>query len=319
MERINAMTIGDVVLDWTPSPEIYKNDNIHPCVRYIPEGFAGHKWWMCTTPYPLQDSSVENPILYYGDSETSTPPTSWLGGVVVEGSPSKGYNSDCNLFYDGTRLWVFWRENYTPDTSAIDVFRAVFGKYTLDGTTFSDKKLFCKDTFSVEGKNGDTEMCPCVAMIGDKLKMYATHYEFLPTRQPYGLAIWGIENNDLMNHQFVYEKTTGLLYKKNFNFWHFDMFQYDGKYYCVTSPELGNEILLGVSDDGVNFNFWNTPLISQDVAKVGYYYYKPTAMVIDGILYLWHPVRIGNTSKIYMDFRPMSEVLQVLNDSISNM
>ena len=50
---------------------------IHPCVRYIPEGLGGHKWWMVVTPYPNYNSKYENPILYYGDSNDTTPPLNW--------------------------------------------------------------------------------------------------------------------------------------------------------------------------------------------------------------------------------------------------
>jgi hypothetical protein len=81
---VNAMERGVEVLNWTPQPEKYKNDNVHPCVRYIPN-FAGHDWWMVATPYPNSDSSAENPILYYGDSgDGGVPPTSWQGGAIVE-------------------------------------------------------------------------------------------------------------------------------------------------------------------------------------------------------------------------------------------
>ena len=59
--------------------EKYLNDNIHPCIRYVPDGFAGHKWWMVTTPI-LGGSSTENPILYWGDSrEGELPPLTWSG------------------------------------------------------------------------------------------------------------------------------------------------------------------------------------------------------------------------------------------------
>lgn len=31
---------------------------VHPCVRFIPEGFAEHKWWMAVTPYPNYNSKM---------------------------------------------------------------------------------------------------------------------------------------------------------------------------------------------------------------------------------------------------------------------
>lgn len=314
----NAMTLGVEVLGWTPDPDKYKNDNIHPCVRYYPDGFAGHKWWMVTTPYYGGNSAIENPILYWGDSrEGELPPLEWGGGVVVEDTPPTGYNSDACIYNDGARLWVFWRENGSPDTSTTGG-RATFGRYTTDGVNFSEKKLFAPLGFSIPGKTGDAEMCPIVVNFDGSLKLFGAHYEFTPNRRPYGLAIWDIADNDLDNNQFTLTKTVGQLYRSGFNFWHFDLFKHDGKYYCVTTPESGAEILIGVSDDCENFKFWNMPLLSNAVAGTSYLY-KPTAMVHQGILYVWHPNRIDGRARIFMTQRAFSEVIGALDNSISRL
>jgi hypothetical protein len=144
----NAMKLGVEVLNWTPQPDKYLNDNIHPCVRYISGGFAGHKFWMTTSPYPNSNAQVENVILYWGDSPDGgiTPPLTWKGGTVVVDTPATGYNSDPNIYYDGTKLWIFWRENSTPDAASVGG-RATFGVYTTDGTTFSQKKNVCTIKF----------------------------------------------------------------------------------------------------------------------------------------------------------------------------
>ena len=261
--QVNAMSRGVKVLDWTPQPEKYQNDNIHPCVRNIPN-FAGHDWWMVTTPYPNNDSSVENPILYYGDSGNGgVPPTSWQGGIVVEDTPTSGYNSDGNLYFDGTRLWIFWRENYTPDCTTHNVDRGVFARYTTDGSTFSEKYYFCGNDFSKTGKTGDTEMCPCVIDIDGSLKMLATFYEFTPNRNSYGLSVWGSEGID--THQFTHINDVGILRNQQFDFWHFDIFKNNGIYYCVASSEIADAIYLGRSSDGINYIFWGTPLISSSL------------------------------------------------------
>ena len=311
---VNAMNRGLMVLDWTPQPDKYKNDNVHPCVRNIPN-FAGHDWWMVTTPYPSGDSSVENPILYYGDSgNNGVPPSSWQGGVVVEDTPDRGYNSDGNLYFDGTKLWVFWRENYTPDCTAHGVDRGVFARYTTDGLTFSEKYYFCGNDFTITGKVGDTVMCPCVVNIDNSLKMLATYYEFTPSRKSYGLSVW--DSADINSHLFTHIRNVGILRNDNFDFWHFDIFVHDNKYYCVATAEDPRAIYLGVSEDGINYTFWGTPLISTTLYG-DYYYYKPTALVKDGILYLWHPVKANGISTIWMDSRNFNEVLEILNNGTS--
>lgn len=314
----NIMPLGIEVLGWTPQPEKYMNDNIHPCVRYIPEGFAGHKWWMVTTPYYGSNSAIENPILYWGDSrDGELPPLEWYGGVVVEDTPASGYNSDACIYFDGTGLWVFWRENGSPDTSTTGG-RATFGRYTTNGSTFTSKKLFAPLGFSIPGKTGDAEMCPIVVNFDGNINLFGTYYEFTPERKPYGLAIWDIEDNDLANKQFTLTKTIGQLYKSGFNFWHFDLFKHDNKYYCVVTPESGYEILLGVSDDCENFKFWSMPLLSNSVAGTNYLY-KPTAMVHQGILYVWHPNKISGRSRIFMTEMPFDEVISALESSVSNL
>lgn len=310
------MQLGVSVLAWTPDAEKYQNDNIHPCVRYIPGGLGGHDWWMVTTPYPNYTVSAENPILYYGDSVNGEPPLSWQGGIVIEDTPAYGYNSDGNLFYDGTGLWIFWRENNTPSCEANNTTRGVFGVYTTDGVNFTQKKFFAPLGFSESGKTGDCEMCPCVVKIDNAIHLFGTYYEFTPVQQCYGLCSWNIQDNNLVDNVFVLDKKIGILTPIGFDFWHFDMFEYDGKFYCVATAEDAKKIMLGVSPDGFNYKFWGTPLISTEITG-GDYFYKPTALVLNGVLYLWHPNRINGKNQIYMTSKNMEDVLRELNKNIS--
>ena len=317
-QKHNAMILGVKLTAPTPQPEKYFDDLLHPCVRYIPDGFAGHNWWMVASPDRNADSSIENPILYFGDSrEGDLPPLLWTALGVIEETPIKGgYNSDPNLYFDGNGLWIFWRENGTAACFANAAIRATFGKYTLDGITFSPKKFFAGEKTGTE----DSEMCPIVLKINDKVKLFGAHHQFTPERAPWGLSIWDIADNDLQNN--VFTKTIDVLpsYKSGFDFWHFDLFIHDNKYYCVVSPESGNEILLGRSDDGVNFKFWNTPLLSNDITGRSFFY-KPSAMVYKGIFYLWNPVaELGvspRTSRIWMSEIVFDDLISIL-DSYDN-
>lgn len=310
----NVMTLGVPVLDWTPEPLKYMNDNIHPCVRYIPKGFAGHEWWMITTPYPDFDSTHENPILYWGDSRTGgLPPLVWHGGVVVERTPATGYNSDGCIYFDGSKLWVFWREVDTPSSSPLGAF-VTFGCYTTDGITFSPKKAFAISGWDKPNSTGDDEMCPIFMDVKGSLKMFASYYEYGPDKGNHGLAIWDIPNNDLENEVFTRTKIGETLYRNTFDLWHMDLFKHDNKYYCVASPESGNEILLGVSSDGANFKFWTTPLLSKANAEINYLY-KPSALVHQGVFYLWHPNRVEGQNKIYMTKGNFKNILTKLEAS----
>ena len=43
-----------------PTIETTHGDVVHPCVRYIEEGFEGHQWWMVYTPYYAGNDKLEN-------------------------------------------------------------------------------------------------------------------------------------------------------------------------------------------------------------------------------------------------------------------
>lgn len=314
--QVNVMTLGVKLTAPTPQPEKYYDDLIHPCVRYIPQGFAGHQWWMSGSPYRNGDSSIENPILFYGDSrEKGLPPLSWTPVGVIEETPvGRGYNSDPNIYFDGKGLWVFWRENNTVAAANNGYARATFGRYTTDGVNFGPKKLFAGEKTGTE----DSEMSPIVFDVNGTVKLYGAHHQFTPQRNPWGLSIWDIANNDLQANSFT--KTIDVLptYRTGFDFWHFDLFSYGDKFYCVVTPESGNEILLGSSDDAINFKFWNTPLLSSAVTKRSYFY-KPSAMVYQGIFYLWNPVAElespVRTTRIWMSEMRFDDLIRKLNKS----
>ncbi|MEI3920517.1 hypothetical protein V8G60_21010, partial [Bacteroides hominis (ex Liu et al. 2022)] len=70
-----TMPPGELCTHTPFEEEINHGDVVHPCVRYVPEGYLGHKWWMVYTPYYAANDKTENPILCYGDNETNNPPT----------------------------------------------------------------------------------------------------------------------------------------------------------------------------------------------------------------------------------------------------
>lgn len=311
----DIMELGVKLTALTPEPNRYFNDLIHPCVRYLERGFAGHKWWMIATPYRGYDASIENPILFYGLGESdSEPPTEWIHTTVVEETPKNGgYNSDpCLFFDDDNGLWIFWRANFTKELQDNKCARATLGVYTKDGYNFYNRKIFAKEILS----NEDREMCPIVVKFDDKILMYACHHQFTPERIPIGLTIWELGDNNLRDSVFKIKSEVKPVYKKGFDFWHFDVFKYKEKYYCVVTPEKADEVLLGRSDDGVNFYFWDTPLIST-IGSGRTYFYKPSAMVLNGVFYLWTSVReIGITpvtNRLWMSQMEMDVLLKKID------
>lgn len=316
----DAMDLGQKLNIPTPNPEKYFDDLIHPCVRYVEGGFQGHDWWMVATPYRGNDASMENPILFYGDSrEGGLPPLEWTSSAIVEDTPSQGYNSDGALLAKDGKLWVFWRENHTLDCYSHNYHRATFGRVTSDGISFSDKKIFAGEITTTQ----DSELCPIVISRENDIYLYGANYTFKPKRRPSGIAIWGLEGNDLDNHEFVKKETGNLETPKGFKFWHFDLFSHSGFYYCVATPERADAIFLGMSQDGVNYKFWSTPLLTSKGTGRSYFY-KPSALVKDNIFYLWHPVAeegiTPRTSRIWMSQMNFNQLIELLtkNENLLN-
>ena len=192
---------------------------IHPCVRYIPEGFAGHKWWMVVTPYPNYDSKYENPILYYGDGNDTTPPLNWNFVGIVQGPYEKGYNADCNLYYDGKKLWIFWKESDTTNTKAESGYKNMMGR-SYDGKLFGPVKNFCDNPDNksmylaapvVYEINGNTK---CLGVYSPNMGDNTPGVE----KKPRSIAVFGIDGV-LENNRFEFECIAPQTYRKGFDFW----------------------------------------------------------------------------------------------------
>lgn len=309
----DLMELGVKLTIPTPNPEKYFDDLIHPCVRYIEGGFGGHDWWMVATPFRGNDDSIENPILFYGDSrDGGLPPVEWFASAIVEDTPSQGYNSDGAIFIEQDKLWVFWRENHTQDCYSSNYKRATFGRSTVDGFSFSEKKVFAGEKSLVK----DSELCPIILKRDGMISLYGAHYEFKPRRQSHGLAVWNLDGDNLESSKFEMNQIGNLDCPPGFKFWHFDIFFYSDKYYCVATPEKADAIYFGISIDGVNFKFASRPLLSSG-GTGRTYFYKPSALVKDGIFYLWHPVAEKGikprTSRIWMSRINFNELLDKLN------
>ncbi len=273
---------------------------IHPCVRYIPEGFAGHKWWMVVTPYPNYDSKYENPLLYYGDSDDVTPPLNWNFVGIVQGPHESGYNADCNMHYDGEKLWIFWKESDTVNTRSESGYKNMMGRY-FDGKEFGPTKNFCD--------NPDNKSmylaAPVVYNINSKTKCLAVYSPNMGDntpgleKKPRSIAIFGIDGA-LQVSYFKFEGIARQNYYKGFDFWHIDIFDYKGKYYSLVTPERGTEILLGESKDGLSYSFFRKPLLHSNGFHRIPYMYKASGLVVDDTFYLFYPSKLKDGKRVHI-------------------
>ena len=319
------------------TPEMTHGDVVHPCVRYIEEGFEGHKWWMVYTPYYAANASLENPVLCYGDSDDSEAPTHWLFYCEIQPQQSKGYNSDPTMFFKDGRLFVFWRENETPRTDACGCYRATFGGEVKSKKLVPFENPILMEQFDIE----DRETCPAIIPSGDGYMAYAMHLRFFSSRlrtmkgffgkvvnrcsvmldllglysqqNSYGVAVW---SGDSLQNSFVYKKTVRFngvnrLYRP----WHMDFFDYDGMMYAIVQTNQSNaDLCLARSEDGETFTFFKKPLITnRTIGMVGIY--KPTALVVDDVFYLYYTAQDkGNRAlnRLYVSKTSINQLLGIV-------
>ena len=299
------MPVGIPVEILTPEYEKYRNDCLHPCVRFIPSGFSGYQWWMIQSPYYGRDSKLENPILYF--SKEKTFPLKWECMGIVRETPMSGFNSDPTLYYEENKLWIFWREYQTPLCKDLQVSKATVGVFTLDGKKFSPVQVYLTEN----ELDIDREQCPILIKQYDKYLFYAVHYQHKPIRRNIGLAIW--EGTSLEKPEFKLKETVKiepvytcdkfkqLKIGKHLFFiprplkhdvWHFDLFEYKNRLYMFSVAEWGDNIMMSVSDDYRSFKTIRKPLINAHSSEKYYgrrqSYYKPTGYIVDDTLYLYY-------------------------------
>lgn len=307
-------------LDLEPLHKIdkdYGNWLVHPCVRYIEKGLNGHKWWMAVTPYPNANSRYEQPILFYGEGNDTIPPKNWrFVGLVQDWHPDGGYNADPNLFFDGTKLWIFWKECKTSNTDREHAYNCVMCKY-FDGKKFGTPIRVLNNNDSINVRL----TAPIVYEKEGKIKLIATEFEHPRDHEnealPFGnshFAVWELRGAEFSRDAFSYQKKAIQNYKKGFDFWHADICQLnDFLYASVVTPGQANEILIGFSKNGENFNFLPKPLLSSKGNGISRMY-KPSLVFVGKTAYLFYPARVGvvkgiESSSIFYTSFCISDVL----------
>lgn len=324
-----------IVEDMTP--EITHGDVVHPCVRYCEDGFEGHHWWMVYTPYYKADASLENPVLCYGCSEDASAPTEWKYYCNIQRQHAHGYNSDPTMFFQDGRLFVFWRENETPNTDVHHCVRATFGCEVKNKTCFPiDVPLLIEQSVSE-----DIETCPTILPHRDGYIAYAMHLRFFSPslrsmhgrlgklvnrlalladllgiysqQRSYGLSIW---KGKTLGRPFEYDKTLKFRgVNKLYRPWHMDFFDWQGKRYAIVQTNQSNsDLALAVSDDYEHFTFFKRPIITNTtIGKLGIY--KPTAGIIGDRLYLYYTAQDYHNralNKLYLTEMNFTELLSFL-------
>ena len=314
-------------------------DIVHPCVRYIPEGFEGHYWWMVYTPYFAADSSMENPILCYSDEKNpNTPPTEWKVYGLVNEKPEDGYNSDPTLLYKDCQLYVFWRENYEHSNKPHKYIRATHIAKVSNGAI---EQVGSNILYTID-KEIDAETCPTFMLNSDgSVTAYAMHLKFhsehirdihhtwLKTiamkmvsltdllgfysqQKHYGIAIWKQQGD--ISEPFEHTCTNKIeKCNKLYRPWHMDLFDWDGKRYAIIQTNQSNaDLCLAVSEDMEHFTMFKKPLITNaTIDKLGIY--KPCAAVApNGKFYLYYTAQDKDNRALNKMFLSMMNIYELI-------
>ena len=294
-----------------------QGDIVHPCVRYIPEEFRGHKWWMVYTPYYGANASIENPRLCWGEEKDDSAPSNWHVEDIVKDGYEKGYNSDPNLYYEDGKLYVYWRENDTERLLARGLHRGTFVKvYTETGVEEYEEPVLAE-----EKEYEDKETCPTFIKVGGEYLAYGMHlvfknekfigkplfqklfvytdlFGFYSQQKFMGVARWK-SDNPVTPYNYVQSvkfSNCNRLYRP----WHMDLFQHKSVIYAIVQTNQGNgDICLARSTDGVHFSFYKQPLVTNKSCG-GIEIYKPTALVVNDKIQLYYTFQSPNREKYNM-------------------
>ena len=299
-----------------PTMDLTHGDVVHPCVRYIEEGFEGHKWWMVYTPYYAVNNKLENPRLCYADTPDGGLPTEWKFYCSIAGLPESGYNSDPTMLFLKNELYVFWRENETQRAKELGCTRITVGcKVCKKIVTPVSKHQLMEDSTLY-----DREVSPTFIARKGAYRAFAIHVEWNPKfvyripsilasklfkykivyildalglcdlNNSHGVAVW--ESNSL-EQTFQYLRTVQFKNaSKLYQPWHMDIFKSSAEgddvlYAVVQSRQRHARICLARSIDGETFSFYDNPLLtSKTIGMIGLY--KPTAIQINDKLILYY-------------------------------
>lgn len=320
-----SMPIGVAVFVETPEYDKYRNDCLHPYIRYDKDENIYH---MAQSPYYGWNNKVENPMYYMSYSYDK-----WSNGVLLSETPMKGCNSDPSILLNNDTVIYVWRECMTPRCDSLNVVQATVGGMLQNGK-IENVQVYTTNT----SYDYDVQQCPILFenICVDSFYIYAAWYQYEPNRIGKGIAIWRGKNIVKPDFQLIDTLTIQSVYTvdkyaqmRMFNYiwyipvplkhdiWHFDLFEYDNKLYMVSVAEKGDNIMLSVSHDYLHFKTYRKPLVNNHYSEnyTGYrqYFYKPTAFVKNDSLFVFYTANAKddpNRNQLFVTAKKMEEIIQ---------
>ena len=187
----------------------YKDEAVvHPSICYVPEGFAGYKFWLAYTPYPNNESGYENPCVVVSNridgGYVNAPGTT---NPVDSRAVQPSYNRDSHIYYDriGKQMVLIWNQFGFPASNKITIFVSTHNgsgwSYPVgiyEGTVLSTDivapSIWYNDVakkWEIIGVNPDTPGHDLMKITSDSLLSgWTTTATILPLNVPAGRNSW---------------------------------------------------------------------------------------------------------------------------------
>ena len=227
--------------------------NVHPKVLYIPDGFAGHKWWMAYTPYTWGKDLYEDPCVVWSDNGLDWFPDYVTPITTEHNTDEDRWNySDTHIVLvpkDGTTVMQCWWRGHKRSPG----HELIYMCESYDGLTWGDIH-----TIWDKPREGATMMSPTIIYEDDLYKCWVvnnnTSIDYFEGSTPFTMnKIASITDIFYFNYNEIRYKT-----------WHIDIIHDNDVYIMVnmgksvdTDTEL-RTLFICESEDGIH---WSTPEI----------------------------------------------------------
>lgn len=262
-------------------PSGYLQGQTHAGISYIPAGFDGYTHWLVVSPYANYNVNWENPCVYYANNRPDgKPPVVFtahpLNPLVIRryGSPGefRGFNSDPDIYFDGTHMRVLNRIFMIPTT--------------VNGATLTGDSIECMEVTSASKtqerfiltnhevpsyKRLNGILSPTLLKHNGKYRIYTLSTSGGSVNCTCrGLAI--SESTTVDSRGFI-TQDIGSIHGRTMEAWHMQVFKHNNEFYaivCATdwSAETNNkplkQYLAYGGSDGFKFIIYEKPLVSYE-------------------------------------------------------
>jgi Bacterial Ig-like domain (group 2) len=269
----------DVLEDLRLSTYDGSGQAVHPSELYVPDGFAGWRYWTAVTPYPFTDAHYENPSLFVSsDGRNWTTPPGISNPLVLPGTARQSDATGTARYYtgvdDGT-LTTLSDPDLVYDSLALGLrlyFRQVgqageqvFLMETADGSSWTTPQA----VMSAYPAAGGDLISPSFVRESDRWQVWfvngtcgAVSSSVQTASSPDGRSGWTAPQ-------------TVSISQPGYVIWHIQVRRIENAYWALYSayPAFSTEcffgdLFLARSEDGVDWTTFSQPIVARSGAAM---------------------------------------------------